>query len=263
MEKNTELVKVNPSKFGIEEVKAQQIAEQFKPMLEKMVELEKEYNEIIKLPIEDEETAKKAKELRLKYVKVRTGTAEIHKQQKDFYLKAGRYIDGWKNAQILASNGIEETLQKIENYKALKEAERIKALNDERIEALKPFEFDATGQNLGSMSQTVWENFLSGIEISYKQRKEAEAKAEMERIENIRLDKVENERRIEIAPYVQFITDNKDLRNMPEADYQNLITSVKQAKIDYEKEQEKIRQENDRLQKEKEAAEKAAEEANK
>ena len=105
---NTSLVKIDASEFGIEESKAKQIQEQFQPMLDKMVNLEKQANEVFKLPIET--ASVKAKEVRLQYVKVRTGTAEIHKEQKAFYLQAGRFVDGWKNAQLFASQGIDPQL---------------------------------------------------------------------------------------------------------------------------------------------------------
>ena len=108
-----ELVKINPSDYGLEEQKAKEISDMFKPMLDKMVDLEKRYNEVISLEIQPE-TCKKAKELRLEYVKVRTGTATIHKELKAFYLQGGRFVDGWKNAQLMASQGIEEKLINIE-----------------------------------------------------------------------------------------------------------------------------------------------------
>src|SRR3972149_1405125 len=123
----TSLVKIDPKEFGLQETKAKEIAAQFQPMLDKMVELENEYNKVVSLPIEEASTATLAKIVRLKYVKVRTGTSEIHKVQKNFYLMAGRFIDGWKNAQLFASQGIEEKLLAIEEYaERKKEQERIK-----------------------------------------------------------------------------------------------------------------------------------------
>lgn len=81
----TDLITINPEEFGLDKTEAQQVRSVFVPMLEKMEELENEYNEIIKLtPTID--NCKKAKELRLKLVKVRTGTAEIHKKAKSYYL---------------------------------------------------------------------------------------------------------------------------------------------------------------------------------
>lgn len=188
-----ELIKINPADFGMEETKAADIAAQFKPMLDRMVELETEYNAVIQLPV-NKSTCAIAKALRLKYVKVRTGTADIHKSQKDFYLKAGRYIDGWKNAQIFASSGIEEKLEGIEKHYENQEKERVAKLQDERAGQLMAYEVDTTHLNLGIMSDDVWSNFLAGTKMNYETRKEAERKAEEERLAKIEAERIEQER---------------------------------------------------------------------
>lgn len=198
----TDIVKLNASEYGLDETKAQQIASQFQPMLDKMIELEKEFNEIAKLPIEEKSTSLKAKELRLKYVKVRTGTAEIHKQQKAFYLAGGRFVDGWKNAQLFASQGIEEKLEEIEKYAENLERQRIAQLQSEREGALMQYEVEnISSLNLGSMSDDVWKSFLLGTKSTYEAKKEAERKAEEDRLEQLRKEaeereaqKIENER---------------------------------------------------------------------
>jgi colicin import membrane protein len=196
----TEIVTVGPKQFGLEESKAADIAAQFKPMLDKMVELETEYNEVIAMPIET--AAPAAKALRLKYVKVRTGTDKIHKEQKAFYLAAGRFVDGWKNAQLFAAQGIEAKLEEIENHAANLEKQRIAALQAERELALQPYEVENVQQlSLGSMATQVWENFLSGTVANYNARKEAERVAEEQRLAAIEAEKqrieeqrIENER---------------------------------------------------------------------
>ena len=185
------LVKIDPKQFGLEESKAADIAAQFQPMLDKMAELEKEYNEVIKIPIEL--ASKQAKELRLKYVKVRTGTAAIHKSQKDFYLAGGRFVDGWKNAQLFASQGIEEKLQSIEDYAANKEKERIAFLQEERQTILNDFELFNI-PNLGTMDNSVWDSFLVGARSNYLARKEAEKEAENKRLKEIEDKRIEDER---------------------------------------------------------------------
>lgn len=197
---NNEIVKIDPKQFGLEESKAADIAAQFKPMLDKMVELEEEYNQVINLPIE--KAAAPAKALRLKYVKVRTGTAAIHKEQKEFYLAGGRFVDGWKNAQLFASQGIEKKLEEIENYAANKEKERIAALQAEREAFLQPYEVENIQQlQLGAMADQVWQNFLHGTVANYKAKKEAERFAEEQRLAAIEAEKarieaqrIENER---------------------------------------------------------------------
>lgn len=202
MNTTTELISVDPRQFGLEESKAADIAAQFKPMLDKMVELEAEYNQVIALPIEEKETAIKAKNLRLKYVKVRTGTEKIHKDQKAFYLSAGRFVDGWKNTQLFASQGIEKKLEEIEKYADIKEKERIAALQSERELILAPYGVEnLSSLALGTMTDEVFSNFLLGTKTAYETRKEAERIAEEQRLAAIEAEKkrqeeirIENER---------------------------------------------------------------------
>lgn len=182
-EELTTIVKIDPREYGLEESKAADIAAQFKPMLDRMVELEKEYNAVIQLPIEDPATTRKAKELRLKYVKVRTGTAEIHKAQKAFYLAGGRFVDGWKNAQLFASEGIEKKLEEIEKFAEIKEAQRVAALQAEREAILAPYNLEnLQALSLGHMTEQVWENFLTGTKANHQAKLDAIAKAEAARI---------------------------------------------------------------------------------
>ena len=177
------IVKINATEYGLEENKAKQISDMFKPMLGKMEELEREYNKVIKLDI-SKETTLKAKDLRLKYVKVRTGTAKIHKELKQFYLQGGRFVDGWRNAQLMASEGIEEKLIQIEQHYENLEKERLRNLRLERINALSKYDVDIIPEDLGSMHETVWVAFLAGTKTNYNLKKKAERKAEKERRAN-------------------------------------------------------------------------------
>ena len=151
-----DLVKIDPKDYGLEEKKAKQISDMFKPMLDKMVELEEEYNEVINLPISDE-TSQRARELRLKYVKVRTGTAAIHKDLKQFYVQGGRFVDGWKNAQLMASQGNEAKLKEIEDYLENQRKEKIAKLQEERAKKLELLEAEVIPPNLGELEDMVWE----------------------------------------------------------------------------------------------------------
>jgi hypothetical protein len=196
-----ELVQINPQEFGLTDEIAKNISAQFQPMLDKMVELENEFNQVVSLPIEDPETTKKAKELRIKYVKVRTGTADIHKTQKAFYLNGGRFVDGWKNAQLFASQGKESKLEEIEKYQEnlIKQAQE--KLQSERIELIRPFIDDTTALNFGEMPEDVWNAYFNAKKQAYADKLEAERKAEEERQaaikaeqERIEAQRIENER---------------------------------------------------------------------
>lgn len=184
----TELVKINPQEFGLTEETAKNIQSQFQPMLDKMVELEDEFNQIVVMPIEDVNTAKKAKELRLRYVKIRTATADIHKNQKQFYLNGGRFVDGWKNAQLFASQSKETKLEEIEKYQENLEKERKEKLHLYRVELIREYIEDTTHLNLGDMEQDVFDAYLTAKKQAHFDRIEAEKKAIAERIEAERIE---------------------------------------------------------------------------
>lgn len=187
------LIVINAQEFGLEKTEAQKIEAVFTPMLEKMVELEKEYNEVVALEISDE-AVKKARELRLKYVKVRTGTEKIHEIAKAYYLAGGRFVDAWKNAQKFSAIGKETELEKIEKHFELIEEERKNKTNAERVERLSKFIPDTSIYNVKEMSDEAFAKLLETSEIAYISIKEAEERAEKERLEKEKAEKVEQER---------------------------------------------------------------------
>jgi hypothetical protein len=250
-----DLVKVDAKEYGIEETKAKQIAEQFKPMLDEMAALEKEYNDIVKMEM-SEGKVEMARALRLKYVTVRTGTAKIHTKQKSFYLAAGRYIDGWKNAQVFASQDIEGNLTGIENHFQNIEKERLEKLKEARMVEIRKYfkegEYSGVGVNLGEMTDDVWDNYIAGTKLNYETKLKAEKEAEAARLEDLRLNTLTNERVGLVAPYTAY-TMPKDVINYREAsdkefnDYKSLLISRKG--LD-DKQREDQRLENERLKKE-------------
>ena len=195
------LIKIDATEFGIEQSKANVILAAFEPSQVKMAELEPEYLEVIALPLEDPMTEIKAAELLKKYVKIRTGRNAVHKQEKDFFLNAGRFVDKIKNLGNAETEKREEKLEAIKNHYANLEKARIAALAASRNERLKQFDFDGSQMNLGTMDENVWVSFLAGTELSYNQRKAeeqrlaeekaAKEKAEAEERERVR---IENER---------------------------------------------------------------------
>lgn len=192
-EEITALVKINPAEFGLSDNQAAQVEAAFRPMLEKMVGLEDEYNRVVSLPITPE-TIKEAHDLRMEYVRIRTGTAKIHKNAKAFYLAGGRFVDGWKNAQHFASQGKEEKLKAIEDYYENLERERIAKLQAERASTLQEYEPGYIPEDLGKMEAEVWDKYLLGVKLAYDQRIEAERKAEEERIAKEKAEAEEREK---------------------------------------------------------------------
>lgn len=239
----TQLIKINASDYGLEEKKAKQISDMFKPMLDKMVELEKEFNTVVKLKI-DKTTIAKAKELRRRYVKTRTGTAEIHQKLKAFYLQGGRFVDAWKNTQLMTSLGIEEKLTAIEKHFEILECERIVRLKEKRFKQLQKYGIDEMPVELGLMTDEVWNNYLTGAKMNYETRKAAELKAEQD---SIKREKEEQEERERIRK------DNERLRK--EAEERDRL-----AKIEARKRDKAEADRNAKLQAEREKREKAEKE---
>ena len=267
----TEIVKIKASDYGLEESKAKEIEALFLPMLSKMSELENEYNDILQNEI-NPETCQRAKGLRLSYVKIRTGTAEIHKKAKEFYLNGGRFVDGWKNAQLFASGEKEKTLKAIEDHFENQERERIEKLRTDRLELLKPYT-DIEPLALGHMEQSVFDNYLTGVKLAHEQRIAAEKKAEedriererkeseereLQRLENIRLKEEADKREKEIlAEREKVRKDNEEKERLAEIERkkQAKILADQKAKADKERvellaQAEKQRQEKERLEKE-------------
>lgn len=205
--KPTEVAKVDPIKFGVTPERAQQAIDMFGPMLGKMSELEKDANEILSMP-EDLASAKLAKEIRLKLVKVRTGTDAIHKDLKKDALNYGKFLDSWRNTQRTIGTPLEEKLKAREDF-IKREEERIEAerlekvakLQAERKSILKPFqvnEFMTIPTNLGEMESEAFEEMKSGWEAFWKSEQEKK-RLEAERLEKERKEneRIEAEKRAE------------------------------------------------------------------
>lgn len=257
----TQLKTPSPQEFGIESKKAAQIQAQFQPMLEKMAALESEYNKIqarAKTAI-DEDLIRDAHDLHKKYVKVRTGTAEIHKEQKAFYLAAGRFVDGWKNAQIFAAQGIEAKLKEIITFKERQEAEAKEKLRADRWALLQPFK-DEEPAGLGEMEADVFEAYLAMNKHRAQEAEEARQEAERLRV----IAEIAKNREIEILPLRNFWpVPLPNLGEMTAEEFAELYKGAKAREKEYIAEQERIAEEAAKARKEAEQERKAREEAEK
>lgn len=248
MKNNQLVVLVDAKEFGIEESKALQVAQAFTTELAELALLDVQFNEISVQEITPE-LVKQARELRLKYVKKRTTIAKIHKSEKEFYLATSKFIDALKNKATAPIEIKEEKLQSVELHFENLEKERIKKILFERTELLQPFNLDLTGIDLANMQNDVFEAYFAMVEKKHFEKIEAEKQAELQRLEQERLNKLIAQRKLEIAPYFQFYTEQTDLESYSDIEFSNLILSLQNAKSDYELEQAKIKTENERLQK--------------
>lgn len=187
-----ELEKIKPEEFGLQESEVITIEQAFMPKIVERDALKEVYEGFLTAEITPSLCAE-AKSLRLKLVKIRTGIAEIHKSQKAYFLAAGKFVDAWKNRETLPVTQMEENLEAIEQHYARIEAEKIKALQEERASVMQKFG-NFIPSNLGELTDQVWQNFILGTKTAYEQKKEGERlriEAEEKRIAD---EKVEQER---------------------------------------------------------------------
>jgi colicin import membrane protein len=243
-----EVVVVNPQEFGIEENKANELMGNLPQIQNERTKLETPYNEVLKMDIENPETAKIARELRLKIRDNRTkGISVWHKTTKEVFLRAGQYIDAVKNREIAINERMESNLEEIEKYAENKERERIEALKQARIAELEPFsEFVPFGIDLGTLSNADYNNVLNGAKLQLQAKKDAELKAEQERIEAERLAEIERQKEIK-RKEAELEAERKKAREQVEqleAKRQAELKAEreKQAKIQAELDAEKERQ---------------------
>jgi hypothetical protein len=243
--------------FGLDEQKAKEITKDLPQIIKERDTLSVQYNEIIKMDIEDPETAKRAGDLRKLIKNNRTkGVEAWHKVNKEYFLRGGQFVDAIKKKEIAENKRMEDALEEIEKHQEILEAKRIEKLNQERIELISPYLEDTIGLQLGSMEEDVFDAYLTAKKNSYEAKIDAERKAEEERLEAERIEKLHQERKELALPYYQFWSDFEKTLNFGEQsdkDFKSFMARNKKAKADYDAEQAKIRAENERLKKEREA----------
>lgn len=241
------LIPVDATQYNVEATTAAGIAAAFVPMLYTMTEMEKEFNAIVVLPIADKDTVKKARELRLRYVKVRGEVDDAHKAGKAKILRDGKLWDAWKNTGISASEGKEEKLKSIEKHAENLEKERLEKLQILRVALLAEYVENASDLMLSSMPDDVFEAYLTTKKQQFEDRKAAELKAEQDRIarekaeaeereaqrlenEKLKADAIEKQK--EIDRIAKELSDKKAAEAKAEADR---IAAEKAAKLEAEK----------------------------
>jgi hypothetical protein len=184
----------------IELSEAETIKQSYLPYFTQMAELKEQMKKIdFENPQTIDETI--AREVRLSLVKVRTGSEKVKEERKKIHaLKANLEQSAWN--LIKADCQLqEEQLMQVEKKRELAEKARVEALRVERLEILKDLTDNATIYPLGQMSEDAFNDLVNGFKLQIEAKKEAERKAEEERIalakaeaERIEAQRIENER---------------------------------------------------------------------
>jgi len=261
-----ELVKFE--QFGLNENEAKEITKDLPQILAERDVLSEQYNEVIRMDIEDKETSIVAKNLKKLIRDNRTKGIEIwHKTNKEYFLRGGQFVDAIKRKEIAENNRMEDALEEIEKYHERKENERLTKLNNDRINLVAPYLDDTTGLQLALMEQDVFEAYLTAKKTAYEKSIEEEKRIEEERLEAERKEKEEIERiRLENEKLKKEAEENeaklktekeeRERKELEEAKKRAIEEAKKQAEIDRikaeleaerKKEQERIEKEKAEL----------------
>ncbi len=250
-----EVVVLNVDQYGLQESKSKEIEKLYIPMINLLSEMEDEFNELVVREV-TRDLIPRAKELRLRIAKIRIQADKSRVEGKAESLRLGKAIQGAYNTFAYAVESKEQKLKDIELHFEKLETIRIENLQIERSEKISKYlEPEFIDNDLGNMNEIVWDAYFSGTKLNYDNKVKSEKEAEKLRIKIEKLDKLEQSRKIEIAPYAEFNNTSEDLRTLPKTKYVKLLNSLIAAKTEHDQDQEKIRLENIRLQKEAEEKE--------
>lgn len=245
-----EITTVNPIEYGIEENKASELVGNLPQIKAERDILSVQYDEVIRLDIEDSATSKKARELRLKIRDNRTKGIDVwHKTTKDFFLKGGQFVDAIKRQEVAVNERMEKNLESIEKHFENLEKERKAQLNAERISELEPFNaFVPMGLNFGELSDDEYTKVLNGAKLQFEHQQAEERKAEAERQRLVEIQKLHNNRKESLLLVWQFV-ENKDVNfgEMTDAEFSIIKENADSKKVEFDTEQAKIKEENERL----------------
>lgn len=248
---------------AVEPSKADMIRVTFTAMADTLKGFEGQYN-ALKAEAATEITpdvTTRARRLRLDISKVRIETEKARKQQKEEYLIAGRAVDGVANVLKFGVSKIEAELKDIEEHFERIEAARLNALQSDRAAALAPYA-DPTGRDLSGMPDDVWEAYLSTKRKDHEDRIEAERIAEEARIEAERRAEEERIAKEKAAAEERERLRAENERLQKEAQERERLAKVEAEKRDKAEAAERQKREaEDKARREKEEAEREAREA--
>ncbi|HUX56257.1 MAG TPA: hypothetical protein VMV77_04740 [Bacteroidales bacterium] len=221
-EKKTEtrLVIIEPNQLeevvrnsGLQIQEGEEIKQSYLPFLNQLSEIQSQASKInFESPNDLDENI--ARELRLKTIKVRTGSLNLKNDRKKLSMLKGNLEQASYNVIAASCKLTEEIFSNVEKAREIAEKKNKEQLRADRTEKLSPYTESASMYPLGEMSEQQFNELHSGLRISHENKLAAEKKAEEDRIakgkaeaeareaqrlENIRLQEEAKEREKQIA----------------------------------------------------------------
>lgn len=179
---------------GLQPIEAETIKTSYAPYFGQLAEI-KEASAKINFENPTDIDEKIARELRLKLVKVRTGSEIVKDERKRIHLlKSNAEQAAWN---LIKANCLidEERFMQVEKKRELAEKARKESLKSERIEILQPYKDFVQFEfiDLGAMSEEAFSNLLNGAKLSLESKLAADKKAEEERLSAIEKERIRQE----------------------------------------------------------------------
>jgi len=249
---------VKPQEYGLSEEKALELKSNLPQILSERSVFVPQYDEIIKSDIDSPETAKKARSLRLLIKDNRTkGIMSWHKLSKEFFLRGGQFIDAIKNKEIAVNERMEEALEKIEKHAEIAEANKKKELSNSRFEQLKVYLLDPQEKilDLAGMDEEMFSEYLAIKKNQYDKHQanlleKQEEEARQQIIRDLEIDRKDT--LLNVWSFMSNEQKEVKLGEMSQDNFDALYAEVLGKKESHDAEQTRIKEENEKLAKEKE-----------
>lgn len=249
------LVKI-VDEIGLEEESKKSITKSFAPFVAQLNEWTKKAKELVVTDASQTDLMKQARESRLMLKSIRVEANKVRKNLKE---DSNRYGNAVQSVYNLIEQGIEPLeshLELQEKFIEIQRANQIATLQAQRsIELATYSEFVVYPHNLGELSEDDYTKLFNGAKLQYEAKLEREKK-EQEAREQAEIQlQLDNSYRTELMPYWNFVSfevKNSNLGLLSQSQFEALLKDAIDKKAAYDKEQEKIRLENERLKKEQE-----------
>jgi hypothetical protein len=252
MEEQNQLVEV-AQQAGLEQNRIQELMKSFGEYFKQAQEVVAKSKDLIVTDVLQTNLMKKAREVRLSLKEIRVNVEKNRVSLKEQSVREGKAIDGLANVIKAIIVPIEEKLQEQEDYIVNLEKKRLADRYFERINKLGKYVDDITmtAFDINNMSDETFENILESSRLSFETKIAAEKKAEDDRIKKEELDKRETKRIISMSNLEQFIDNGVDLdflyKKATDEEFSKIQNKTLKNREEYNKEQEKIRLENEKL----------------
>ena len=247
-----EAIAEEATQYGIDASKAKNLVGNLPQITAERDALSKQYDEIIRMDIEDPKTAKLAKELRSKIRDNRTKGIQVwHKTTKDYFLKGGQFVDAIKAKEVVVNERMEEALEKIEKHAQIKLEREKQELREKRTTELTEYkEFVPFGIDLGAISDSEDMKVFNGAKLQYEFDLKQKQEAEEARIREQQKEQEKEARVKKLLPYKLYIPDfdTIDFYTITEPEMQQKIDDAKalyeKKKQEYEENKKKLDEAN-------------------